>query len=179
MISGFFISLVKVSRSLSHFGIFIANEEEGVSQLSLSLTILQKKKIEQSNAQMRTPKALLCYVYTTMLNLTPIRWYTFISHVWEVNKCTIWFKAVVWNRSETVWDFIKTLWRKTAKTKETGRCLKVYKMPTRRRLVSIMRALMIIYKLSVEVFQKYHRMHSLFCFVRTRFISFWHIYYLC
>ena len=30
-----------------------------------------------------------------------------------------------------------------------------------------MRILMMIYYVSVEVFQKYHHIHSLFCFVRT------------
>ena len=35
LISSFFRSLVKISRSLSQFGIFTANKEEGVSQLFL------------------------------------------------------------------------------------------------------------------------------------------------
>ena len=42
LISSFFISLAKISRTLSHFGIFIANKEEGLSQLSLG--ILPKKE---------------------------------------------------------------------------------------------------------------------------------------
>ena len=42
-ISNFFRSLVKISRPLSHFEIFIASKEEGVSQLFLR--ILPKKKI--------------------------------------------------------------------------------------------------------------------------------------
>ena len=64
LISSFFRSLAKINRSLNHFGIFIANKEEGVSQLSLR--VLPMKKKEQSNAQMCTHKALLCYAYTTM-----------------------------------------------------------------------------------------------------------------
>ena len=46
-------------------------------------------------------------------------WNVFISHVWEVNNCSAWVKSVVWNRSETVWNFIKTLWRKTVEIQET------------------------------------------------------------
>ena len=42
LISSFFISLVKIGWTLSHFGIFIANKEEGLSQLSLG--ILPKKE---------------------------------------------------------------------------------------------------------------------------------------
>ena len=44
----------------------------------------------------------------------------FISHVWEVNNCTAWVKPLFWNRNETIWNFIKTLWwGKTAETQET------------------------------------------------------------
>ena len=43
LISSFFRSLVKIGRPLSNFGIFIANKEEGVSQLFLR--ILPNKKI--------------------------------------------------------------------------------------------------------------------------------------
>ena len=42
LLSSFFRRLVKISRPPGHFGIFIANKEEGVSQLSLR--ILPKKK---------------------------------------------------------------------------------------------------------------------------------------
>ena len=118
LISSFFTSLVKIRRSLSHFGIFIANKVEGVSQLSL--IILPRKKIEQSNLQMCTYKALLCYAYTIMFFwclLTFLK--CFLSHAWEVINCTAWVKPVMWNHSETVWNFIKTLWRKTVETQET------------------------------------------------------------
>ena len=43
LISSFFRSLAKISQPLSHFGIFIANKEEGVFQLFLR--ILPNKKI--------------------------------------------------------------------------------------------------------------------------------------
>ena len=42
LISSFFRSLVKIRRSFSHFGIFIAKKDEEVSQLSLR--IIPKKK---------------------------------------------------------------------------------------------------------------------------------------
>ena len=50
LICSFFRSLLKIRWSLSHVGIFIANKKEGISQLSLR--ILPKKKVEQSNTQM-------------------------------------------------------------------------------------------------------------------------------
>ena len=43
----------------------------------------------------------------------------FIRHIWEVNNCTGWVKPLFWNRNETMWNFIKTLWGKTAEAQET------------------------------------------------------------
>ena len=52
----------------------------------------------------------------------------FISHIWKVINCTAWVKPMVWSRSETAWDFIKTLWRKTVETQQTQRSFNVHKM---------------------------------------------------
>ena len=115
LFSSFFKSLVKISRPLSHFGIFIANKEEGFSQLFLK--ILPKKKIwaiKRSDVLPQGTVMLCLYCYVFLMSS-----YFFISHVWEVNNCTAWVKPLFWNRSETIWNFIKTLRVKTAETQET------------------------------------------------------------
>ena len=43
----------------------------------------------------------------------------FIRHIWEVSNCTGWVKPLFWNRNETMWNFIKSLWGKTAEAQET------------------------------------------------------------
>ena len=64
LISSFFRSLVKISRSLSYFGIFIANKEEGVSQLFLR--ILPKKK-KLSNQKSRCAHTRHCFAMPVLL----------------------------------------------------------------------------------------------------------------
>ena len=64
LISSFFRILMKISQFFSHFGIFIANKEEGISQISLR--IFSKKKIQQSIVWMCTHRALLYYPYNVM-----------------------------------------------------------------------------------------------------------------
>ena len=64
--SSFLRSLVKIIRSLSHFGILNANREEDVYQLSLS--ILPKNTTKQSNSQMWAQGAImLCLYYCVFL----------------------------------------------------------------------------------------------------------------
>ena len=77
MISGFFISLVKVSRSLSHFGIFIANEEEGVSQLSLSHNLTKEKNwaIKRPDAHAQGAFMLCLYYYVKPYTYTMMHLY--------------------------------------------------------------------------------------------------------
>ena len=51
LVAAFFRSFMKVSQSLSYFGIFVANKEEGVPHNFLSKSY-QRQKIDQSNDQM-------------------------------------------------------------------------------------------------------------------------------
>ena len=84
------------------------------------LEYYQRKKFEQSKGQNSSHKALLCYACTIMFSDVFLHFKNvFISHVCEVNNCTAWVKRLIWNRSETIWIFIKTLRRKTAETQET------------------------------------------------------------
>ena len=62
LVAASFRSFMKVSQSLSYFGIFVANKEEGVWHNFLSGSY-QRQKIDQSNDQMWTHKALVCYAY--------------------------------------------------------------------------------------------------------------------
>ena len=64
LISNFFRNCIKISQFLSHFGVFITNNEEGVLHCSQNLT--KEEKIEQSNLQMCMHKVLLCYAYIIM-----------------------------------------------------------------------------------------------------------------
>ena len=114
----FFKSLVKISRSLIYFEIFIANKEEGVSRLFVKI-LLKKKKL--SNQKSRCARIRHCYAMPILLCFSGVFLHcknVFISHIWEVNNCTAWVKPVLklqWNSL----NFIKTLWRKTAEIKET------------------------------------------------------------
>ena len=68
LISSFFRSLAKINRSLNHFGIFIANKEEGVSQLSLRILPMKKKgviKRPDVHAQGTVMLCLYYYVFVT------------------------------------------------------------------------------------------------------------------
>ena len=93
--SSFLRSLVKISRSLSYFGIFIANKEEGVSQLFLR--ILPKKK-KLSNQKSRCAHTRHCFampvLYVFLMSSYMLKMF-FISHIWEVNDCTAWVKPVL------------------------------------------------------------------------------------
>ena len=119
IISIFFRSLVKISWPLSYFGIFMAIKEEGVSQLFLRIFPKKKKLSNQKTRYARTrhfyAMLILLFFSDVFLHFKNV----FIGHVWEVNNCTAWVKPMFWNRSETVWNFIKTLWMKTAETQET------------------------------------------------------------
>ena len=117
IISVFFRSLVKISWSLSYFEIFMANKEEGVSQLFLRIFPNKKNWAIERPDVLVQGTVMLCLYYFSNVFL-PFK-NVFIGHVWEVNNCTAWVKPMFWNRSETVWNFIKTLWRKTAETQET------------------------------------------------------------
>ena len=69
LISSFFRSLVKTSRPLSHFGIFIANKEEGISQIFLR--ILPKKKnwsIKRSDVLPQDAVMLCLYYYVFLMS---------------------------------------------------------------------------------------------------------------
>ena len=83
----------------------------------------QRKKLSnQTPTCARTGTIMLCLYYYLLLISFYIFTFLFtflsISHVWEVNNTT-WVKPMNWNCSETVWNFIKTLWRKIVETQET------------------------------------------------------------
>ena len=78
---------MKISRPLSHFGIFIANKEEDVSQLFLR--ILTKKNL--SNQKVICARTRHCYAMPALLCFSDVFLHfknVFISHVWEVNNST-------------------------------------------------------------------------------------------
>ena len=69
LISSFFRSLVKITWSLSHFVIFIANKKEGASQLFIR--ILPKKKkwtIKHPDVQVRSTIMLCLYYYVFLIS---------------------------------------------------------------------------------------------------------------
>ena len=65
LVSSIFRTLVKIGRSFSYFGIFIAYKKEGISQLSLRIS--PKKQNWAITRQDVHRKALLCYDYTNMV----------------------------------------------------------------------------------------------------------------
>ena len=84
------------------------------------LEYYQRKKM--SNQKVRCARTRHCYAMPILLCFSDVFLHfknVFISHVWEVNNCTAWVKPLFWNRSETIWNFIKTLRGKTAETQET------------------------------------------------------------
>ena len=102
MISSFFRNLVNISRSFSHFGIFIANKEEKIHQLTLRI-LTKKKKL--SNRTSRSARSRHCCAIPVLLCFSNIFLHfkkIFISRVWEVNNCTasllessLWFETAV------------------------------------------------------------------------------------
>ena len=109
LVSNFFRNLLKISQSLIHFRIFITNKKEGAPQFALRF-FPSKKKINQSNIQACTHKALLCHVYTIMFfDVFSHFLKCSICHIWEGNDCIACVKPMVRNCNKFK-ILIKMLW---------------------------------------------------------------------
>ena len=84
LISDFFRNFIKISQLLSHFGVFITNEEEGIPHCSQNLTKEQNLTITPSGVHAQGTIMLCLYVFVdVLLHFKSV----FISHVWEVTNC--------------------------------------------------------------------------------------------
>ena len=68
LISNFFRNFIKINQSLSHFGLFITNKEEGVPHCSQILTKEKKLPIKLPDVHAQDTIMLCLYYYVFMMS---------------------------------------------------------------------------------------------------------------